>query len=102
MTFDRVARRWLSAICLLFAVAPVARLVAAEPRLAEAWYSPSELLAQLGEQVGLRWACPETVAGRALAGKATTTDSLLDDACRQWGLAQTRSNGIVVVHRADD
>lgn len=67
------------------------------------WYNPVELLTVLAERDGIRWAMPETLTGRALVGgEETTTDALLDAACKQWGLTWQRSNGIVVVHRADD
>jgi HEAT repeat protein len=66
------------------------------------WYTPTELLTALAERDGIKWALPETLAGRALVGEAATTDDLLDKACQQWGLSWTRSNGIIVVHRAND
>src|SRR5437773_5668149 len=76
-----------------------------EPKQADsvsmAWYTPAELLTALAQRDGIHWALPETLSGRALVGNAATTDVLLDDACRQWGLAWTRSNGVIVVHRAE-
>ncbi len=69
--------------------------------VAKAWYTPAELLTELAQRDGIRWAFPETLSGRALVGDAATTDALLDDACRRWGLAWTRSNGVIVVHRTE-
>ena len=69
----------------------------------KAWYSPPELLALLAERDGIRWALPESVAGRAqVGGPGVSTKSALDEACKQWGLAWNESNGIVVVHRPND
>ena len=90
-----------TALACYLAVVCSGRLPSAE-LVPTAWYTPSELLTLLSEREDLRWACPETLAGRALVGEAANTHALLDDACRQWGLAWTKSNGIVVVHRADD
>jgi len=73
-----------------------------EAPLEKAWYTPAELLTLLAQRDGIQWALPETLAGRALVGAATTTDTLLDTACRQWGLTWTRSNGVIVVHLAND
>jgi len=71
--------------------------------IAKAWYSPAELLTLLAERDGIRWALPESLAGRAwVGGDTATADSLLDAACKQWGLAWVRSNDVVVVHRAHD
>jgi len=69
--------------------------------LEKTWYTPPELLARLAERDGIRWAMPETLAGRALVG-AGKTEPLLDAACKQWGLAWTKSQGVIVVHRPDD
>jgi hypothetical protein len=33
----------------------------------KAWYSPQELLPALARRAGIRWAMPETLAGRAWA-----------------------------------
>ena len=69
----------------------------------KAWYTPPELLTVLAQRDGVRWALPETLAGRALVGgHEASADQLLDTACKQWGLAWRRSNGIVVVHRPND
>ena len=68
----------------------------------KAWYTPAELLAVLARREGIQWALPETLAGRALVGTEAKTEALLDAACTQWGLAWTRSNGVIVVHRASD
>jgi hypothetical protein len=70
--------------------------------LEKAWYSPHELLTALAERDGIRWAMPETLAGRAWVGGELTLKGALDEACKQWGLAWTEANGIVVVHRAED
>ena len=70
--------------------------------LDKAWYSPHELLPALAERDGIRWAIPQTLAGRAWVGGELSSKAALDDACKQWGLAWTEANGIVVVHRADD
>src|SRR5438309_10081174 len=68
--------------------------------LEKAWYSPHELLPALTSRDGIRWAMPETLAGRAWVGGDITYKTALDDACKQWGLNWTEVNGIVVVHRA--
>lgn len=73
----------------------------AQANVEKAWYTPAELLTALAQREGIRWALPETLAGRALVGGAAI-DALLDAACKQWGLAWTRSNGVIVVHRASD
>src|SRR5438046_722701 len=70
--------------------------------LEKAWYTPAELLTVLAQREGIQWALPETLAGRAFVGTEAKTDALLDAACTQWGLAWTRSNGVIVVHRAND
>jgi hypothetical protein len=67
-----------------------------------AWYTPAELLTALAQRDDIRWALPETLAGRALVNIVASKQELLDDACRQWGLAWTSSNGVIVVHRAND
>lgn len=68
----------------------------------KAWYTPAELLTALADRDGIRWALPETLAGRALVGEAATTDALLDNACQQWGLAWTRQKDVLVVHRGNE
>jgi HEAT repeat protein len=73
-----------------------------EPALEKAWYSPHELLPALAARDGIRWAMPETLAGRAWVGGSGSHKAILDDACKQWGLAWIESNGVVVVHRAED
>jgi hypothetical protein len=77
-----------------------------EPRhdvsLEKAWYTPAELLTVLAQRDGIQWALPETLAGRAFVGTEGKIDALLDAACEQWGLAWTRSNGVIVVQRASD
>jgi HEAT repeat protein len=76
---------------------------AEEPAISKGWYSPVELLTKLAERDGLEWAVPETLSGRALVkGGHASVASLLDDACRQWKLAWSRSNGVVVVHLPND
>lgn len=93
----------------LVASALVAALLAAPARgqeakhaaLEKAWYTPAELLTALARRDGIRWAVPETLAGRALVGGAATQE-LLDDACQQWGLTWTRANDVIVVHRGND
>jgi HEAT repeat protein len=67
-----------------------------------AWYAPHELLSELARRDGIRWAMPETLAGRAWIGGELSRQAALDAACKQWGLAWTEANGIVVVHRAED
>src|SRR5439155_11030860 len=49
-----------------------------------------------------RWAMPETLAGRAWVGGEVSAKGALDESCKQWGLAWTEANGVVVVHRAED
>lgn len=82
------------------------KVAAQEPKreasVETAWYTPAELLTALARRDDIRWALPETLAGRALVGNAISTEKLLDDACRQWGLTWTRSNGVIVVHHAND
>lgn len=90
---------------LIFLVGPLI-VCAQEPTrpasVEKAWYTPAELLTALAQRDGIRWALPETLAGRALVGEAATTDALLDNACQQWGLSWTCSKDVVVVHRAND
>jgi hypothetical protein len=88
----------------LAAVLLLAGLAAAEGQapLAKAWYSPQELLPVLAERDGLRWAMPEMLAGRAMVGGDVSRKELLDEACKQWGLAWTETGGVIVIHRADD
>src|SRR5450631_262477 len=83
-----------------FLVDPLVASAQVPKPLEKAWYTPAELLPALAQRDGIQWALPETLAGRALVGEATTTDALLNNACQQWGLAWTRSNGVIVVHRA--
>lgn len=110
-----LTHRILESFALLAVTAPLAVLAfspdgcmagAQEPKRGvspdKAWYTPVELLAMLAQRDGIRWALPETLAGRALVGTAAKTEALLDAACEQWGLAWTRSNGVIVVHRAND
>lgn len=87
---------------LFASITAMAQEKIANKSLEKAWYTPAELLTVLAQRDGSQWALPETLAGRALVGAAATTDALLDDACKQWGLAWTKSNGVIVVHRADD
>src|SRR3954465_7085779 len=71
--------------------------------LEKAWYTPHRLLSLLARRDGIRWAMPETLAGRALVGgDAISTTAALTVACKQWGLSWQEVNGVVVVHRADD
>jgi HEAT repeat protein len=70
--------------------------------LEKAWYSPHELLPALALRDGIRWAMPETLAGRAWVGGELSVKGALDESCKQWGLAWTEANGVVAVHRADD
>ncbi|MSR52338.1 MAG: HEAT repeat domain-containing protein [Gemmataceae bacterium] len=87
---------------LLVLVAPL--LGADEPKLAASleisWYSPLELMTQLGKRDGIRWAMPESLAGRALVGGESTVQELLDNACEQWGLHWTVLNRVIVIHKA--
>lgn len=69
-----------AAIVLL---AAIQRVVAADAPLKKAWYTPAELLTSLAERDGIRWALPETLAGRAFVGDQSTTEALLDEACKQ-------------------
>ncbi len=97
------AKRCLAFVLFLGWLSPaMAQEKVADKALEKAWYTPAELLSVLAQRDGSQWALPETLAGRALVGGAATTDALLDDACKQWGLAWTKSNGVIVVHRADD
>jgi hypothetical protein len=89
-------------LCVLVAALGVALLPERSAPLEKAWYSPHELLTVLAERDGIRWALPETVAGRALVGGNLTAKAALDEACKQWGLAWTEANGVVAVYRADD
>lgn len=70
--------------------------------LGKAWYSPHELLPALARRDNIRWAMPETLAGRAWVGGDVSYKAALDEACKQWGLGWTEANGIIVVHRPDD
>jgi hypothetical protein len=84
---------------LLLAVSVVPERAAPLDR---AWYSPHELLPILAARDGIRWAMPETLAGRAWVGGEVSCKAALDGACKGWGLAWTEANGVIVVHRADD
>lgn len=93
----------LRTTCLLLLGLPLAAAADTPKNVDKAWYTPVELLGKLAEGDNLRWALPETLAGRALVGgDKATTDATLDAACKQWRLAWERSNGIVVVHRPND
>jgi HEAT repeat protein len=72
-----------------------------EPAIEKAWYSPQELLPVLAARDSIRWALPETLAGRAWVGGDLSRKALLDDACKQWGFAWAEANGVVVVHRLE-
>ncbi len=75
-------------------------LAPAQPApLENAWYSPHELLPALAARDGIRWAVPETLAGRAWVGGEGGYKTMLDDACKQWKLNWTEVDGVVVVHR---
>src|SRR5262249_46743047 len=53
----------------------------------KAWYSPHDLLPLLAQRADFTWAMPETLTGLALVGgDAASSDALLDQACKQWGL----------------
>src|SRR5262245_15200614 len=82
-----------------FAVLVAAVTVSAP--LEKAWYAPHELLPVLARRDGIRWAMPQTLAGRAWVGGHLTCKAVLDDACKQWGMSWTEANGVVVVHRAE-
>ncbi len=95
----------LTSICLVFLrVTPCQGVQEPERDVAtdKAWYTPAELLTVLAQREGIRWALPETLAGRAFVGTAAKTDAVLNAACEQWGLAWTRSDGVIVVQRAND
>jgi hypothetical protein len=70
--------------------------------LDKAWYSPHDLLPLLAARDGIRWAVPQTLAGRAWVGGDISCKTALDDACKQWDLAWTEANGVIVVHRTED
>lgn len=70
--------------------------------LEKAWYSPSELLSLLSKRDGIRWAVPESLAGRAFVGGDKPLRELLDSGCEQWGLNWTELNRVIVVHKAND
>src|SRR5262249_18714180 len=40
--------------------------------------------------------------GRAWVGGELSVITALDESCKQWGLAWTEANGVLVVHRAED
>ena len=86
----------MNALLFLFALSP-AQPPAPAP-LEKAWYSPHELLPALAARDGIRWALPEALAGRAWVGGDVTYKAALE-ACQQWKLNWTESNGVVVVHR---
>lgn len=87
----------LLACCALAADAPVS-----DRASKAAWQTPVEVLTRLAEQDGIRWALPETVAGRAFVNSADPLEPLLDKACKQWGLVWMRAGGVIVVHKAND
>jgi hypothetical protein len=69
------------------------------------WYTPHQLMPVLAATTPSRWAMPETLAGTALVDgpNALAPSKILDDACRQWGLAWARAGGnVIVVHRPVD
>ncbi|KKK78717.1 hypothetical protein LCGC14_2840750, partial [marine sediment metagenome] len=67
------------------------------------WYTPHQLLPALAQRDGIAWAMPETLAGLALVGgDAVSARTALDEACKGWRLSWAESNGVVVVHRADE
>src|SRR5262249_21260052 len=84
---------------LLVAVTAPAR--ARPAPLKQAWSPPHGLLPAFSRRDGIRWALPETLAGRAWVGGEVSCRAALDEACKQWGLAWTEANGVVLVHRAD-
>src|SRR5262249_24281642 len=88
-------------LAVLLVAVSVAVPARCEP-LEKAWYAPHELLPALAGRDGIRWAMPETLAGRAWVGGEVSYKAALDEACKQWGLAWTEGNGVVVVHRAED
>ena len=90
----------LTSVCLVPFIGTPCK--AAGDKLDQAWYTPAEMLTALARHEGIQWALPETLAGRAFVGTEAKTDALMDAACEQWGLAWTRSNGVIVVHRASD
>ena len=94
---------------VLLSAGLIATALAAEVTLDEArplergWYTAHRLLPKLAERDGIRWAMPETLAGLALVGgEDVPARAVLDDACTGWGLTWTVTNGVVVIHRADD
>src|SRR5262245_6635721 len=91
----------MSHLTVLLVVAGVAGADPSLP-LEKAWYSPHELLPALAQRDGIRWAMPQTLAGRAWVGGEQSYKAILDEACKQWGLIWSEANGVVVVHRADD
>lgn len=88
----------LAALTLAVAVAPPP----APAPLPKAWYSPHELLPALAARDGFRWAMPEALAGRALVDGKLSHPKALDVGCKQWSLAWTEANGVVVVHKSAD
>jgi hypothetical protein len=102
MSSYRLVCRLVLAISLVSVATALAIPEQAAP-LEKSWYSPSELLTVLAERDGIRWAMPETLAGRAFVGGSdVSANAALTEACKQWGLAWTEDNGVVVVHRTDD
>src|SRR5208283_3056955 len=101
--FSGVPPMWrFSVFLLVVAGTPLLAAEKAAP-IDRAWYSPQELLVFLAQRDGIQWALPETLTGRALVGgDSATTEALLDQACKQWGLSWIKANGVVVVHRADN
>ncbi len=86
----------MNALVLVVALAP-AQPPAPAP-LEQAWYSPHDLLPVLAGCEDIRWAIPETLAGRAWVGGLGYRNTL-DDACKQWKLTWVITNDVVVVHR---
>src|SRR5262249_23822923 len=88
----------LTVLVLAIGVAPPG-----QPKpLEKAWYSPHESLAALAARDGIRWAMPETLAGRAWVGGDLSCEGALDEGCKQWGLVGTKANGFVVAHHGAD
>lgn len=91
------------AAAILAAAALAAPAREGEVRLRPArWRSTRQVLQKAAEQAGFRWAMPATISRRAFTGtneeKALTLEALLEDLCRQTGLARETLNGIAVLH----
>ncbi|MFC1479530.1 HEAT repeat domain-containing protein [Planctomycetota bacterium] len=90
-------------ILILTAVSLQAGQLDRKAPLVRRWYNCHELLTELAKRDNIKWALPETLAGNALVGgKSISVKTALDEACKQWNLTWTESNGIVVVHKPDD